>query len=89
MFEIYDKEMRSFLAEIMSSRVVLAALDKSTHERLSEFADRLYQMDVEFSEAALLFQNSSEAGIVALAKLHEKTLLFDKEFLEIATNLFP
>ena len=84
---MYEKEMREVQTELVGLRVVLAALDKEIHATLTPFIARLYQMDVELSNAMILYYTSKEKGLVAMALVHQQSLNFDDELLQTATEL--
>ena len=79
--------MYLLLSELVGARVGLAALDKQTHDELAQFIDRLYNLDVAVGEAKALYLTDREAGRGALAKLHQKTSVFDDRLLEGVATL--
>lgn len=85
-FENYEKEMHATQTELVGLRVVLAAVDKERHSRLSHYIDRLYKMDVEVGKSKTLFLQSRDKGLKALSEIHEKSLSFDRELLTEITR---
>ncbi len=67
----YDREIHALLGQIVSARVVLAALSPTMHDRLGPLIDKLYDLDVRMGEAKRVFGEEPERGLTALSALHK------------------
>lgn len=83
----YDKRMNDLFPEIVSSRVILAALSGELHRRLSPLVTALYHLDVKVAEAGKLFKASDPQGLTMFAEIYAATLTFDEKLLIESTGL--
>jgi hypothetical protein len=65
----YDEEMRAILPRFLTARVVVAAHDMATYERLSELSNRLYKLDADIAVAGRTFRTSRAQGLKELQRL--------------------
>ncbi|HWM90997.1 MAG TPA: hypothetical protein VN493_09540 [Thermoanaerobaculia bacterium] len=86
-FALYDREIKGIFPEIVGSRVVLAALDRTLHEQMTPFVKELYQLDKELAKASALFRKSREEGIRAVDVCYSHANLFDKKLLSEVSKI--
>jgi hypothetical protein len=83
----YDKKISDLFPEIVSSRIVLAALSGELHNRLSPLVAELYQIDVQVAEAGTLFKKRDRKGLAKLAEIYSTVREFDEKLLRESTGL--
>lgn len=66
----YDEEMRAILPRFFTARVMVAAHDIATYERLSDLTSRLYKLDSDIAVAGQQFRESRKDGLKALQLLY-------------------
>jgi hypothetical protein len=84
---VYDKDMRAVLPKIVSSHVLVAALSKTKYDRLTPLVDEVYNLDVQIAKASLLFKNSPQECIQALAAMHNVCLRFHRKLQKEVTEI--
>src|ERR1051326_1558955 len=84
---IYNGEMKALLPDIVASRVVVDALDKSIHAKVTPLVEILYALDAQVALAGILFKSSKEDCAEALASYYETCLDIDKRILQEVTEM--
>jgi hypothetical protein len=84
---VYNREMKALFPDIVASRIVVNAIDKRLHTRLTPLVVSLYALDEQVALAAVLFRSSNERCIEALARCYEICLDLDKELLTEVTEM--
>lgn len=83
----YNKGMKTLFPDIVGSRVVVDALDKATHTRMTPLVLKLYGLDEQVALAAMLFKDTKKDGIAALADCYDTCLEIDEEILTKVTEI--
>lgn len=88
-FQSYDKEMHSLLGEIMAARVVLASLHRPSHEALSSFADRVYNLDFRVGQAKVRYSEPGpkDAALQLFSTLLSEANQYDRDLLDAVAAL--
>lgn len=84
----YDNTIQALYLDIVSSRIVVAALNKEIHAKMTPLVDELYSLDIRVAKAAALFRNSQQQeGIKELANCSDITSQFEDELIERVTEI--
>lgn len=90
-FAAYDKDMIAVLSELVGLQAAVAALSPARFRVLSEFAEELYERDVEVGRARDLFRSRDRDKIgrsfEILRQAYAASLAFDRKLLEKVTGL--
>lgn len=90
-FESYNKNMIDVLSDLVGLQAAVAALDTSSFETLSSFADEIYDRDSKVAEAKLLCYSgnvlSKNAAIEMLKQVYDESIDFDKRLLDAVSGL--
>lgn len=84
---VYNKEMKTLFPDIVGSRVVVVALDKEVHTKMTPLILKLYSLDEQVARAAMLFEDARSDCITALAHYYDVDLDLDKELLTKVTEI--
>ena len=84
---IYNKEMKALFPDIVGSRVVVVALDKEVHTKMTPLILKLYSLDEQVAQAAMLFKDARSDCVAALAHYYEVDIELDKELLTKVTEI--
>ena len=83
----YNREMRTLFPDIVASRAVVVALDKTAHNKMSPLIIKLYSLDGQVAQAAILFEIARQDCIAALAHYYEVDLELDEELLSTVSEV--
>jgi hypothetical protein len=83
----YNNKMAVLFPDIVGARVIVDAIDKSIHARLTPLINKLYSLDENIALAAKDFGSSRERCTKALAGYYEQWLSLDKEILTRVTEI--
>lgn len=83
----YNNKMAVLFPDIVSARVIVDAIDKSIHARLTPLINKLYSLDENIALAAKDFDSSRKGSVSALAGYYELWLSLDKEILTTVTEI--
>jgi len=83
----YDNTMLSLYPDVVSSRIVVAALNKEIHAKMTPIVDKLYFLDSLVVKAAVIFRNSQQEGIKELANCCDLISQFESELIERVTEI--
>lgn len=77
----YDREMKELWPNIVSARVLVAALNSEIHSQITPLILKLTALDSAVAKAGILFRASQQNGIKALAECHLECEKFEAEFV--------
>ena len=77
----YDREMKELWPNIVSARVLVAALNNEIHSQITPLILELIALDSGVAKAGILFRASKQNGIKALADYHLECAKFESEFI--------
>jgi hypothetical protein len=83
---VYNKDMKALFPDIVGSRIVVVALDKEIHTKITPLILNLYSLDAQVARAGMLFKGARSDCIKAIAQYYEAVLEFDKELLTKVTE---
>ena len=76
----YDDEMRVILPRFFTARVLVAAYDMATYEKMEHLSKRLYKLDNDIAIAGRTFRNSRAQGLEELGRLYRDVQQFRESF---------
>ena len=83
-FRTYDKGMIKVMSDLVGLQASVAALDPSKYSALSDFAEQLYERDIEVGKARDLFgtniPGSVQHAIAILNTTYQDSIAFDRHF---------
>ncbi len=84
----YDKTIQTLYLDIVSARIVVAALNKEIHAQMTPLAGKLYSLDIRIANAEALFRSSQkQEAINELAICADIASQFEDELIERVTEI--
>jgi hypothetical protein len=83
----FDNAMYALYPDIVSSRIVVAALNKEIHTKMTSLVKKLYSLDGQAIKAVVTFRNSQQDGIKELANCYDEAIRFENELIEQVTEI--
>jgi len=71
----YDKAIQDLLPDILSSLMVVSALDTEVSDKMSPLLYRIYEVDGQIAQASTQFETSPQSSVESLAELRNTEVL--------------
>jgi hypothetical protein len=84
----YERRIHELLPDIMSSVVVVSALDSDVHNLMYDLVRKVYNLDDRMSKAIIIWEGSQDEGAKAMADCLEDVIPFWGELNQTVSDMF-